>query len=104
MLFLVKLVQSQTLYSDAFFYWLSLPIVREGSFEALFKDTQRDPSNSCWNSFIDMREYYKKLPDFDYLFRPTTFFLVVKLYSEWETLIFSFYWRCNLDKVNLDMA
>jgi len=78
--------------------------VREGSFEALFQNKQVDPANSCWNSFNDMRHYYKKLPDCDDLFRPTGFFLVVKLYMEWQTLIFSFYWRCNLDKVNLDMS
>ena len=81
-----------------------MPIVREGSFEAIFQNRQIDPSNSCWNSFNDMRKYYKKLPDYDYLFRPTFFFLVVKNYMEWQTLLFSFYWRCNLDKVNLDMS
>jgi hypothetical protein len=77
-----------------------MPLVREGSFEALFKNEQIDPSNSCWNAFNDMRNYYWQLPDPEYLTRPSTVFLVMKRYTEQVTLFFTFYWRCNLDKVN----
>ena len=51
-----------------------------------------------------MRSYFFILPDYDYIMRPTTFFESGKRYMEWVSLFFSFYWRCNLDKVNLDMS
>lgn len=51
-----------------------------------------------------MRDYFFTLPDYDYIMRPTTFFESAKRYMEQVTLFFSFYWRCNLEKVNLDMS
>jgi len=79
-------------------------LVREGSFEAAFKDEQRDPSNSCWNAFNQMRTYYEKLPGTNYLTRPSKFFQTLKKYIEALTLTFAFYWRCDLEKVNLDLS
>jgi hypothetical protein len=51
-----------------------------------------------------MRSNFFLLPDYDYILRPTTFFESGKRYMEWGSLFFSFYWRCNLEKVNLDMS
>ena len=76
------MVSAQTMWTDAFLYWAQIPIVREGSFEALFKDEQIDPSNSCWNAFNQMRNYYARLPGTEYLSRPSTFFQTLKRYLE----------------------
>ena len=53
----VACVSAQTLWTDVFIYWVQMPQVREGAFEALFKDEKVDPSNSCWNAFNEMRNY-----------------------------------------------
>jgi hypothetical protein len=62
LLTLVTVASAQTLWTDAFLYWVQMPMVKEGSFEAIFRDEQADPDNSCWNAFNQMRFYYAKLP------------------------------------------
>ena len=104
LLTLVTVASAQTLWTDAFVYWAQNPVVQEGSFEALFKDELVDPSNSCWNAFNQMRFYVAKLPGQEYFSRPSTFFQTLKKYIESFTLLMAFYWRCDLERVNLELA
>jgi hypothetical protein len=51
-----------------------------------------------------MRTYYEKLPGTNYLTRPSKFFQTMKKYIEAFTLTCAFDWRCDLEKVNLDLS
>ena len=51
-----------------------------------------------------MRYYYAKLPGQEYFSRPSTFFQTLKKYIESYTLLMAFYWRCDLEKLNLELS
>lgn len=98
------LVTCQTVWSDAFLYWSQMSLVKEGSFEALFKDSARDPGNSCWNAFNLLRETYAKTPTIDSLLTISQFFIVLKRYHEFGAVVYKFYWACDFETVNVELG
>jgi hypothetical protein len=83
-----------------------MPLVREGAFEVLFRDNRfnyNDKTNNvCWNAFDAWRK--TPIPALTELLQLQTFATAIKRYMEAMSVFFDFYWRCDLESVNVEMG
>lgn len=85
-----------------------MPLVREGAFEVLFRDNRfnyNDQTNNvCWNAFDKFRNNQQKLPSFTDLIQLQTMFTTTKRYIDAMQIFFEFYWKCDIEQVNVEMG
>ena len=79
-------------------------MVREGSFEILFKDETLDPGNSCWTAFNQFRYIASVTPPLSALINLRTTFVSIKRYHELGLVFFGMYNRCDFDTVLVEFG
>ncbi|CDW73830.1 UNKNOWN [Stylonychia lemnae] len=98
----LAIVSAQSKWTDAFTYFNQFNTVKEGAFKQLFGDPN-DPTLGCYNSFLDMREFWKYKQPLTGV-KPGQFLKNIKFYIYYSYTITNWYHQCNLDDIVIEMA